>query len=64
MQEENQEKVEEGREPSSSTSHPHSSSMEQESEDAELVRQIINNPLVSFIIICHTYIDVIHICTK
>ena len=34
---------------SSSTSHPQSSSMDQESDDAELVRQIINNPLVSLL---------------
>ena len=32
-----------------STSHPQSSSMDQESDDAELVRQIINNPLVSLL---------------
>ena len=34
-----------------STSHPQSSSMDQESEDSELVRQIINNPLVSFVLL-------------
>ena len=51
MQEEieKQEKVEGEKgivETSSSTSHPQSSSMDQDSEDAELVREIINNPLV------------------
>ena len=48
----NQEKVDQGGsgngEISLSTSNPESSSMDQESEDAELVRQIINNHLVSF----------------
>ena len=50
MQEE--EKVEEvkGNLESSSTSHPQSSSMDQESEDAGLVRSIINNHLVCSLI--------------
>ena len=52
---ENQEKIEEERGNeiiiASSTSQPQSSSMDQESEEAELLRKIINNHLVSRIIL-------------
>ena len=51
---EEEEKVEEEKgnvESSSSTSCPQSSSMDQESEDAGLVRQIINNHLVSRVLL-------------
>jgi len=48
---ERQEIVEHGESISTSHDNPQSSSRDQESEEAELIRSIINNHLVSFILL-------------